>query len=239
MANKEKPKFTINNEDSQLNEKDDSYKKLCAKFPTKDIKWRIQSSGKKKNGDVWALALAYVDARAVMDRLDSVFGYGYWYDEYEHLNNGVICKLTVVDPKGRFTVTKQDGSPETAVEAFKGGISKALVRAAVKFGIGRYLYNLEENFVETSKERKEGWKAAKTKDHQYFYWKEPALPFWALCDKEQALVVAREVYNLSKGLEGDELLGFLEEANIKDLKELKDLSVAKLSQLKVDLMENE
>ena len=52
-------------------------------------------------------------------------------------------------------------------------------RAAVQWGIGRYLYNLDETFVETSATKKDGWKFAKTKDKS-FYWKIPDLPKWAL-----------------------------------------------------------
>jgi len=53
-------------------------KKLKDPFPSSDITWRVQQSGKKKNGDPYAMVLAYVTARAVMDRLDDVLGTENW-----------------------------------------------------------------------------------------------------------------------------------------------------------------
>ena len=59
------------------------------------------------------------------------------------------------------------GSAETAVEGEKGQLSKALVRAAVKFGIGRYLYNIETSWVSLNKfggiDDSEQWKLDKAK----------------------------------------------------------------------------
>jgi hypothetical protein len=43
-----------------------------------------------------ALAAAYLDARAVMQRLDCVFGVGQWQDAYVLVNGGsVVCTLSV------------------------------------------------------------------------------------------------------------------------------------------------
>jgi hypothetical protein len=44
-------------------------------------------------------------------------------------------------------VRKSDGAGETQVEGEKGAISDALKRAAVKWGIGRYLYDLDSPWV--------------------------------------------------------------------------------------------
>ena len=52
---------------------------LAKPFPPEAIHWRIGSKSKK--GDK-ATALAYVDARDVMDRLDKVTGIDGWQDEY-------------------------------------------------------------------------------------------------------------------------------------------------------------
>ncbi len=72
-----------------------------------------------------------------MDRLDEVFGCEKWSDEYQVLEIGVTCKLSV-KLNGEF-ITKEDAAPFTSIEALKGSFSDALKRAAVKFGIGRYL----------------------------------------------------------------------------------------------------
>ncbi len=78
------------------------------------------------------LIVPFVDARAVMDRLDEVVGPGGWSDSYSPLENGAVrCSLRV----GK--ATKEDvGQGEDAKSAF----SDALKRAAVKFGVGRSLY---------------------------------------------------------------------------------------------------
>lgn len=164
--------------------------KLQEPFSLNDIEWRVQRSG--WSGDKpWAMVLAYVNARAVMDRLDNVFGPHGWSDEYKHEANGVMCSLSCnFNPDGTETewITKQDGSPETQVEAFKGGISKALVRTAVKFGIGRYLYKLEANFANCTTEKKNGWNKVYDKQkNKTFYWQPPQLPQWALPNSNEII----------------------------------------------------
>ena len=82
-------------------------------------------------------------------------------------------------------IAKQDGSPETAVEAFKGGLSKALVRvAAAGYCIGRYLYNLPESFADCVwYERGMEVQAHQVRariDGKPALWAPPALPEWAL-----------------------------------------------------------
>lgn len=56
--------------------------KLKDPFPSDDIEWRVQSSGKKDGGTLWAMVLAYVTNRAIMERLDDVCGPGNWKNEF-------------------------------------------------------------------------------------------------------------------------------------------------------------
>ena len=155
-------------------------------FPEKDINWRVQSCG-ISNGKPWAMVLAYIDSRAVMDRLDDVAGTENWQDEVNSLENGkTFCKLSIkIDNEW---VTKTGVAGETNIEAAKGGASDALKRAGVKWGIGRYLYHLDENFADCTTDKKRGnkWHKAKTKNNKYIYWKEPRLPSWALPDNSQS-----------------------------------------------------
>lgn len=117
-------------------------KMLFAEFPREAISWRAQSV--TKEGDK-ALALAYIDARDVMDRLDEVCGAENWQDRYEFHGPRTICYLSIrIDGEW---VTKADGAGDSDVEAEKGAISDALKRAAVKWGIGRYLYSIESPWV--------------------------------------------------------------------------------------------
>lgn len=117
--------------------------KLSAEFPREDVHWRAQTL--TKDGTK-ALALAYLDARDVMDRLDDVCGPENWQSHFDETAKGrVICRLSIrVDSEW---VTKSDGAGDTAVEGEKGGISDALKRAAVSWGVGRYLYRLPSVWV--------------------------------------------------------------------------------------------
>lgn len=114
-------------------------------FTFEEIEWRVGSSF-ERNGEVKALALPYVTSRAIMDRLDAVFGITGWSDEYKPWGNGAqLCGITVTI--GEKNITKWDGSENTDIESVKGGLSNALKRTAVKFGIGRYLYSFDPIWV--------------------------------------------------------------------------------------------
>lgn len=135
-------------------------KDLAAEFPREAIHWRAQTL--TRNGDK-ALALAYLDARDVMDRLDEVCGPENWQSRYVETAKGrVLCEIGI--KIGDEWVWKSDGAGDTAVEGEKGGISDALKRAAVQWGIGRYLYRLEAVWAPCETYEKNGkqyWKAWK------------------------------------------------------------------------------
>jgi len=118
------------------------FDKLAAPFEPKDVEWRVGSTTKDKSK---GMALCYVDARAVMDRLDAVCGPAGWQDRYEFDGPRTICYLSVLHDGA--WITKADGAGDTAVEAEKGSISSAFKRAAVKWGIGRYLYDVASPWV--------------------------------------------------------------------------------------------
>ncbi len=105
-----------------------------------------------------AMALAYVDARVIQDRLDGVLGVEGWQDDYEILQDGsVVCRLRL--RLGGEWVTKVDvGSPSEQPDGgdrLKAAFSDALKRAAVKFGIGRYLYRLPAQWVDYDPQRRQ------------------------------------------------------------------------------------
>jgi Rad52/22 family double-strand break repair protein len=87
--------------------------------------------------------LSYVTARTVMNRLDSVVGPESWSDSYSETKDGLKCKLTILLPDGS-TVSKEDGGAPAGMDDAdndeKSAFSSAFKRAAVKFGIARYLY---------------------------------------------------------------------------------------------------
>jgi hypothetical protein len=105
-----------------------------------------------------ALALAYVDARVIQDRLDDVLGVLGWQDNYKVLEDGsVVCRLRL--RIGEEWVTKVDvGSPSDQGDAGdrrKAAFSDSLKRAAVKFGVGRYLYRLPSQWVDYDPHKKQ------------------------------------------------------------------------------------
>jgi hypothetical protein len=126
---------------------DDIYKRLKRPFSEKAISWRAGATNAKKNDGKASkcIALAYIDARDVMQRLDDVFGMN-WMCKYSHAENKTICELSVLIEDN--WITRAGGAGDTDVEAEKGAISDAFKRAAVLFGIGRYLYELDNNWVE-------------------------------------------------------------------------------------------
>jgi hypothetical protein len=213
------------------------FERLREPFPACDIEWRIGRAGEKKDGNPWATALAYVTSRAIMDRLDAVMGPENWYDEYTHLEKGVVCTLYLFICD-RF-IGKADGAPETNFEGFKGGISGALKRAAVKWGIGRYLYDIDECFALTSFEKKPGWKYATLKTGKAYYWQIPDLPAWALPRtsvdvSKEILTIFREItdsYNHEqmKQFAKDHMQG------IESLHELTDMPKDQLEDIKLHL----
>ena len=158
----------------------DIWEDLRKPFEDDEIEWRVQQGGIGKNDKPWVMVIPYIDARAVMTRLDQAVGTHFWQDEYEHLNGGVKCRLSIWDGRRGLWITKEDGSPDTDIEAFKGGFSKALVRCAVKWGIGRYLYKTPTVFADITDAKGQGIESSKIKDKKtgkelWVNWKHPKL----------------------------------------------------------------
>lgn len=125
----------------------DLFDALSAPFACEQIDWRVGST----NGDkTKGMALAYLDARAVMDRLDAVCGPDEWADDYPHAGAKTVCRIGIRIVRSDGTaewVWKSDGAGDTDFEAEKGALSDAFKRAAVRWGIGRYLYDLKAPWV--------------------------------------------------------------------------------------------
>ena len=138
---------------------------LRAPFKPEDISWKPQTVDYKAKT---ALAVAYADPRAYVDRLNEVFGVGMWSDAYHFIatpfnkfikgkaawgdkpatedkqipGNKIIvtCSLEVESLGIRISSTGDsdaaDDNAATSAEA------QAFKRAAMKLGLGRYLYEL-------------------------------------------------------------------------------------------------
>lgn len=122
---------------------------LKAPFDPSLISWRVGAMTKNKDK---AIALAYIDARDVMERLDEVCGPGNWQALYPHANGKTSCKIGI--KVGDEWVWKENGSGDSDIEAEKGAFSDAFKRSAVLWGIGRYLYDVENNWFEVDQYKK-------------------------------------------------------------------------------------
>lgn len=128
-------------------------------FAPDRISWRIGSVAKDKSK---GMALAYIDARDVQDRLDEVCGVDGWQCRYVPMHDKkTVCEIGIRTVKtwveqttdGKFVrvpdewIWKSDGAGDSDIEAEKGALSDAFKRAAVRWGVGRYLYDLESPWV--------------------------------------------------------------------------------------------
>lgn len=125
-------------------------KELSKPFDVNSVKWRLQQANKEKTGG-WAVP--YLDSRAIANRLDEVVGQMRWKDEYKPWisskegGTSQLCVIYIYDDDLKEWISKTDGAGLSAIEPIKGGISDAFKRAAVKWGIGRYLYGMEPVWV--------------------------------------------------------------------------------------------
>lgn len=119
-------------------------------FAPDRISWRVGSTNADKTK---GMALAYIDARDVMSRLDEVCGM-LWQCEYIPMPNGTCCCRIGVKAgeewiwrsNGAINLTDSD-KPDAKEMTEKGSYSDAFKRSAVLFGIGQYLYDLDSPWV--------------------------------------------------------------------------------------------
>ena len=135
--------------------------RLKAPFRPDEIEYRITATANGKG-----LAVAYIQNRAIQNRLDEVMGFNNWKNEFSVIDKGKICGLSLrINDEW---ITKYDGASDTNIASTKGGISDSMKRAAVQWGIGRYLYRLPAQWVKVDGNKK--------------ILERPKLPNWALPD---------------------------------------------------------
>jgi len=124
---------------------------LSAPFSSQSVHWRVVAFNAEKT---MARVMPYVDARAVIDRLNQVVGVGNWTDAFREVKLGdelaVECTLTINGvSKSDVGVAGSDEDSEDGprISRAKTAYSDARKRAAVPFGIGRYLYDLGAQWV--------------------------------------------------------------------------------------------
>lgn len=97
-----------------------------------------------------ALALAYADSRAYQDRLDALGLV--WMTEYRPLHqDALICRLTI---NGVWKEEVGEPNPRTDPNRTTIAAAQAFKRACAAFGLGRYLYSLEQIWAEYDEQKK-------------------------------------------------------------------------------------
>ena len=124
-------------------------RELTQPFAPADLEWRLQVTNKEQ---MRGMAVPYVTSRAIQDRLDNVVGSENWCNKFmvwqESGNKRAqLCGLSIYLEERKEWVTKWDGAEDTDIEPVKGGLSDAMKRAAVQWGIGRILYWLSPVWV--------------------------------------------------------------------------------------------
>lgn len=164
-------------------------KALRAPFKPEDISWKPQTVDYKAKT---ALAVAYADPRCYVDRLNDVFGVGGWTDEYHFIatpfnkyikgkagwgdkpatedkeipGNKVLVVATITIPEFNIKVSSTGDSDAADENAATSAEAQAFKRAAMKIGLGRYLYELPK---QTARFDKGKWLDG-----------DPLLPDWAI-----------------------------------------------------------
>lgn len=142
------------------------FKELAKPFAYEDLEWRTLRVLGKTVDNVQAMIVPYVTARAIQDRLDLVCEPNGWWNEFRDWKGGQLCGITIGN------VTKWDGAKDTQIEALKGGLSDAMKRAAVQWGIGRYLYKLPPMKAQILKTYESGaYKGIVGTEKNTFWWK--------------------------------------------------------------------
>ena len=130
---------------------------LAAPFADSDLEWRLQWIDKDKTKGT---AVPYVTNRAIQNRLDTVLGIDGWKNEYHPWHpdkksnkDSQLCGISIwIAERGEW-ITKFDGAEDSDIESVKGGLSDSMKRAAVHWGVGRYLYNTPTVYVELEREK--------------------------------------------------------------------------------------
>jgi hypothetical protein len=125
------------------------FDQLAAPFPPECVSWRVgptNEKSRKPDDPVRGQPLCYVDTRTVMDRLDTVVGMDNWQNNYSAgVGDSIVCNIGLrINGEWLF---KADGAGPSDMEAAKGALSDAFKRAAVRWGIGRYLYDIKAPWI--------------------------------------------------------------------------------------------
>ena len=138
----------------------DLIQQLKQPFNPKVLHWRVGATNKDKTSGI---ALAYLNARDVAKRFDDVMGLN-WANRHPYEG---CCEIGLkIDNEW---IYRANGAGETDIEGEKGRYSDSFKRAAVMWGVGRYLYYLPNV-----------WVPIKPQGRSHVLAQTPNLPTWAM-----------------------------------------------------------
>jgi hypothetical protein len=117
-------------------------------FRSDEVGWKpAQIAGTR------ALALPYLNASAIQDRLDLVLGAS-WEARYDFLEGGAVlcCLRLCID--GQWLERSDVGQCGQGENGTKGGVSDSFKRAARAWGIGRYLTRVAKQWCNYDPQKK-------------------------------------------------------------------------------------
>lgn len=140
---------------------------LATPFEPKHITWK---PGKATSDGQKCMAMTYADLRAYMHRLDEVCGMD-WAVAYEPWGGDrIICRLTI-NGITRSSTGEMDSQDEKNGLGGTVAEAQAFKRACAMFSLGRYLYDLPNQWVEFDNQRKRITEAGMTKlENSYKAW---------------------------------------------------------------------
>lgn len=121
---------------------------LARPFPAAALRYRVGAVSKDRRK---AQALPYVEPRAYEARLDELAP-GAWNVAFEPWGEGrLICRLTL---HGVTRASTGESSDSPAAVAGTAAEAQAFKRACSKFGLGRYLYDIDIQWVDYDEEKR-------------------------------------------------------------------------------------
>lgn len=135
----------------------DIYQQLRAPLPSKSISWRV---GRKTNNDTVGQALPFITPRVIQNMLDDIVGPSNWRNSFQGatLGAGNASVIAIIELRldgewiaksdaAQVDSFKDDSENNSREMAIKGAYSDAFKRAAVMWGMGRYLYEYDAPWI--------------------------------------------------------------------------------------------
>jgi len=127
------------------------HEELRKPFPTGVLQWRAAAKPRGGQGGQGQVeVVSYLDARYIQGRFDEVVGPGNWQIDYKEIAGAIFAGIGILCPiDGRVTwkwdtghVTQNEKEKARQDFGAKGSATDGEKRAAVQWGVGRYVYGL-------------------------------------------------------------------------------------------------